>query len=222
MRISFGETKFDVIICLNGELPSKEYFDSREGAPIVAADGAALKLKRKGIEIFKIVGDLDTLERKGALGEFDPEKVLRIPEQDSNDFEKALKFAIESGFKNILVAGFDGGEIEHTLNNWSVFIKYSKKANLCLTDGLRYGFPISGKVSVEIKKGETASLIPQTRAVVSSKGLKWELNETLLELGRKEGARNVAARNDPEIEVLEGEILFFCDARPPYAPRYSD
>jgi thiamine pyrophosphokinase len=111
-----------------------------------------------------------------------------------------------------------GGLLEHTLNNWSVFSRFSKIMNLCIYDSGRYGFSVSDSVLLHVRKGEIISLVPQTRALVKTEGLNWELNDEYLGIGSREGARNFALTTRVRISVRKGALLVFCDPRLPYSP----
>ena len=173
--LSFGKLKFDAAICLNSDLPSLEEFTKLGDLPILAADGAALLLKKIGVTPSLIIGDLDSLSSE-ARAHFDKEKIISVPDQNTNDFEKTLKYAQSMNYNSVLILGIHGGELEHTLNNWSVFARYSKSMNLAIYDAGRYGISVDKNVHVKVKTGETISLIPQTKTLISTKNLKWELN----------------------------------------------
>ncbi|MGQ9819905.1 MAG: thiamine diphosphokinase [Candidatus Kapaibacteriales bacterium] len=184
--------------------------------PIIAADGGAIRLFNLGILPDYIVGDLDTFERFGLRSFFLKSEIVYRPSQDINDFEKALIFAIEKGFKNILITGFHGGFLEHTLNNWSVLQKYSNKLKLCVYDQKRYAIPIDFSFKFEANRNEIISIIPQPSAILRTQNLKWNLNEEILALGYREGARNFAVGKDVKVEILKGSVLLIIDARLPY------
>ena len=207
--------KYDALICLNGELPEIDFFKKfKPKNPILAADGAYSKLLNLGITADYAIGDLDSLKENGGLDKIPQEKLIYDPSQEYNDFEKTLKFAISNNYSNLLILGFHGGELEHTLNNWSVLSRFGKVLNLCIFDKNRFCIPIYKSFTCnELKPSEIVSLIPQPKALLKTKGFKWELNYDWLKLGEKEGARNIALSNEISIEIIEGEILFTCDAR---------
>jgi thiamine pyrophosphokinase len=127
-----------------------------------------------------------------------------------------LDFAIANNYKNVLILGINGREYEHSINNWSIFIKYSKRINLCTFTKNRYGFLVSESINLQAKENEIISIIPATQTIISSKGLKWELNKTELKIGNSEGARNQAIQQNIEINLYSGEYILFVDARLPY------
>jgi len=210
----FFDAKFDCIICLNGEIPSKTIFNKIANIPIFAADGAALKLYKIEVEPTKIIGDLDSFSEN--FHEKIKDKIIKIDDQNTNDFEKVLLFVIENNYKNCLIFGINGGEFEHSLNNWSVLAKYSEKLNLCVWTENRYGFYVSKNISIQLRKNETVSLIPCPIAVISSKNLKWELSHYSLEIGVSEGARNSVISENVEIVLHQGKYFLFIDARLPF------
>jgi len=219
-RLSFGKLKFDAAICLNSVLPSAAEFANLGSLPILAADGAALRLKKIGVEPDVIVGDLDSLSEE-ELANFNKEKIIFEPDQNTNDFEKILMYAQSMNYQSVLILGIHGGELEHTLNNWSVFARWSKLLNLALFDADRYGISVDKSIVAEVKTGETISLIPLTETLITTKNLKWQLTEEILQLAVREGARNIAESDSITLEIHRGELLLFIDGRLPYAPSYD-
>lgn len=211
---------FDAIICLQANLPDRDFFALFKDLPLLAADGAAANLINIGIIPDYIIGDLDSFDKTKFDIKFKNTQIIRIEDQETNDFEKNLKFAIENNYKSILILGFHGGDLEHTFNNWSVLIKYAAKLNLCICDKSRYGIPVSQSFLLKCNVGEMISLIPQPSANLKTTGLKWELHSESLTLGLREGARNVAVQNEVTIEIEEGSLTVFLDSRLPYAPSY--
>lgn len=219
-KINFSHKKFDVVLALNADLPKKNFFLDFDNIPLYASDGAGILLHRKGIMPDKVIGDLDSFYEAEESKEFPDKNILRFSDQETNDFEKCLKYCRDKTYKNILIIGFHGGQLEHTLNNWSVFRRYSKQLNLCVYDKGRYGLGLHEDFSLETKKDEIISLIPQPEAVIKTSGLKWELNSESLSLGDREGGRNIAKNDIFSIKFLSGELFVFFDHRLPFAPEY--
>jgi len=213
-KITF-DTKIDCIICLNGELNFEDLqnsiFSKLQNIPIFAADGAASKLFANNIKPNKIIGDLDSLDACNLDVE-----IVKNYDQNKYDFEKTLDYAKNNNFQNCLILGINGGEFEHTLNNWSILKKYSKTMNLCVYTEQRYGFFIDENILIELKKNEIISIIPSSKAVITSKNLNWELNKCNLEIGIFEGARNFAKEEMVKITLHEGNYFLFVNARIPF------
>lgn len=217
-KIEFNDS-YDAIIALNANLPDKKFFDTFANIPLICADGAAVNVLRIGVKPVKVVGDLDSFYSDEISKTLDKSQIIYDPDQEKNDFEKAINYCNSVGYENILIVGIHGGEYEHSLNNWSVFTKYSRNNNLVVYDKSRYGFNISDSISIDTLKDEIVSLIPVGKAKLTTDNLKWELNNEVLELGKREGARNKSNGEMVKITIHEGELIFFFNARLPYAPK---
>lgn len=214
--------RFDAVICLHGTLPSVDEFEHFMDRPLIAADGAASELFDMGIIPEFVVGDLDSIRPDVRDQLLSMSEVVCQPDQETNDFEKALTFAESMLWKNVLVVGIHGGDLEHTLNNWSVLMRFGRTMQLAALDRRRYAIPVFESIAYEGAEDEIISLIPQPLARLTTRGLHWALNDEHLELGTREGARNRATHTRIEIDVHDGAILFFCDASLPHAPHVRD
>jgi thiamine pyrophosphokinase len=246
--LSFNE-RFDAIVCLGGLIPEISffnYFEAKENnclfdrsldksldenlkenlkqlsIPLIAADGAINSLVDINILPSHLIGDIDSTNLDILKANSKNLHFFHISEQDTNDFEKCLKFVKLNNFQNILIIGFNGGLLEHVLNNWSVLAKYADQLNMCIYEHNRYAFVLSEniqeKIHFEFKQKETISLIPQCKVRLESENFVWDLKNEELEIGVREGARNIAKEENISIKIISGSLLLFCDARLPFAP----
>ncbi|MGB9701675.1 MAG: thiamine diphosphokinase [Candidatus Kapaibacteriota bacterium] len=222
-KITIENNITDALICLNSELlPIQLIQELSNKIPIIAADGAGTILLENNITPDFIVGDLDSFNSNNIFSKsFPNNKLIYLPEQETNDFEKTLQFCYKNSLSNILIMGIHGGEYEHSLNNWSVLSKYSKLMNLNILDKNRYGFCISENFTLQTERNEIISLIPLGQTKISTKGLKWELKEEVIGLGIREGARNQSLENEIKIEIHSGELFVFCNSKFPNLLKYS-
>lgn len=214
-------TPFDAVICLNGSIPSVDVFEFVMDRPLIAADGAAQSLYRVGIVPEFIVGDLDSIEDEILTVLRESSELIVDPDQETNDFEKALRFAQTMMWNRLLVVGIHGGDLEHTLNNWSVLTRFGRTMDLVALDRERFGIPLYDSFAYSSTMGELLSIIPQPHARISTSGLVWSLNDEVLQHGTREGARNRSDAERVEIIIHDGSILFFCDASLPLAPELA-
>lgn len=217
MRLEFYDNSFDCIICLNGDMPSAHTLAALYPAPFIAADGASKQLRIRGFTPDIIIGDMDSVE---VYSSFATSEIIHLPDQETNDFEKALRFCLTTSFRNVLVCGFHGGELDHTLNNWSVFMKFVPYLSLTILDGERYAIPITESVCFSTMKDELISLIPQPRCTLTLRGFVWNLTHETLSLGMREGARNKASAELCSLEVHDGQLLCFLSHRFPFVPMF--
>jgi len=213
--IVFDQGAFDAIICLNTIHPDIELIKSISNIPILAADGAGLYLLKNDIEPNFVIGDLDSFLKDDISNLFPKDKLVCLPDQETNDFEKTLDFARRKNYQDLIVFGIHGGEYEHSLNNWSVLSKYSDIMNIVIYDFGRYGFCISRNFKLKTSINETISLIPKGFAKITTEGLKWNLTNEILALGVREGARNIAISDEITIDITDGELFVFIDSRFP-------
>jgi thiamine pyrophosphokinase len=207
----------DALVCLNGILPSSDtfFFLRSQNLPILAADGAANSLRQQKIIPQYIIGDLDSLSADTDHWQQQKVQIVRVDDQNSTDFEKCLEFALSQGWKNILVCGMHGGELDHTLNNWSIVMRYGKRMNLAIYDAGKMGIPLyefHQSVHFSIQAGTMISLIPQPFARLTTCGLQWELTNEVLALGEREGARNRAVQEAATIIIHSGSLFVMVDA----------
>lgn len=220
--LSFNQTSFEAAICLNGAFPDLSEFEELASIPLIAADGAANILYKQGVVPDFVVGDMDSITTDVHLALQDAAEFVYDPDQETNDFEKALRFAQSQLWNSIAIFGLSGLLLEHTLNNWSVLMKMAESMNLGVIDSQRIAVPMFTSFKFQPTANEILSILPQPLVKISTRGLKWNLTDAELRLGTREGARNQAVEPTIEIDIHAGSMLFFCDSRALYAPKLTD
>lgn len=214
MKHLLGDSdQLDAVIILNGTLPPLGVLEQFSSVPFIAADGAANALFDAGVIPDLLVGDLDSVRSDVVETVRLHGMVIADPDQEFNDFEKALRVAATSLWQNVLVFGIHGGELEHTLNNWSVLMRHGRTMRLLALDGQRVGLPVYDEFTYGAEHDEIVSIIPQPQARLTTSGLKWPLSDEVLALGSREGARNRAIEPTVTITVHEGSALVFVSSR---------
>lgn len=192
--------QYKSLLCLNGELPDLAFFKANK-LPIIAADGAANHLHAMGIHPHIIIGDLDSTS---ALV-LETTQSLHLPDQNSNDFQKTLGYLSDNALLPSIIVGINGGCLDHVLNNINIFMG---------TDCLLYAPPLKGfvlnapkKVTFTLAENTKISLLGIPSAEVSSKGLKWELNQSQLTFPGHTSCYNRAKHEKITLEVHQGDLL---------------
>ncbi|MFJ1268324.1 thiamine diphosphokinase [Legionella lytica] len=188
------------ILCLNGDLPASSFFMHLQ-LPIIATDGAANSLHELGVHPELIIGDLDSVLPE--LLENYPH--IRLPEQNSNDYQKALAYLKGKDLLPAIVVGVNGGYLDHILNNINIFLE---------TNCLLYSPPITGLVlnkdaqlNCILPMQTKISLMGIPQATLSSKGLQWELNATHLSFPGTSSCFNRSKAAEIHLEVHQGSVL---------------
>ncbi|MBM4157614.1 MAG: thiamine diphosphokinase [Ignavibacteria bacterium] len=199
------------IIFLNGRIPKYGIVRniSRKKQYIICADGAANKLKEYRIKPDIIIGDMDSA-KPNTLKYYRKKRVriMEIKDQNTNDMEKCLMYCIENNLRGIIIFGMTGRRQDHTLNNYSILQRYYKLLNVRVYDNKHEIYFIRNETSFKYRKGHLISLIPFPRAAgITTKGLKYILNNETLELGIREGALNKSVNNKIVIRFREGDLI---------------
>ena len=200
--------KHKIILVLNGELPKKDHLISKveKYDKILCADGSANFLISNGINPDFILGDLDSVH-KDTLRNYKG-NIINLPNQNLNDLEKILLWAMKQKIKNIDIIGMDGKRIDHTIGNFSVILKYIKKMkiNIFTQSGIFYTINLS-KVFNNVKNNYISIFSNDLNTLISSEGLKFELeNKNLPELNS--GTLNYAIKNKVTINSNDSILLF--------------
>ncbi|MDR0968812.1 MAG: thiamine diphosphokinase [Holosporaceae bacterium] len=187
------------IICLDGNLPCD--LVRKLDLPIVAADRAANALIKNGIEPDVIIGDLDSVDE--TLLRDRPH--IKIDDQDSTDFEKALEYVEKKSLTPTIVTGIDGGCIDHALGNVSIFSRTNCVAvfeNMILVT-------IDEDKTLNVPIGAKISIFGIPRCLITSRGLKWELDDYEAAIDGKNSISNRAVSSQIELKVSSGKAIVF-------------
>ncbi len=187
------------ILCLDGDLPPADFFQTK--LPIIAADGAANKLMKMGIEPMMVIGDLDSIEPHYR----EQLKTHHHYDQNFCDFEKSLSYLEAHDLLPSVIVGVNGGSLDHILNNINIFMR---------SNNFLYAPPLSGHVlragqqkSFLLPLHSKISMMGIPSALVSSVGLKWEMKEMTLSFPGKNSCFNQSAQAEVDLQVHEGSAL---------------
>lgn len=154
-----------------GSLGDSDIDDSLALAPtLVAADGgAALCLAAEHMPE-AVIGDMDSLDMVQAAG-IPWERLHEITEQDSTDFDKALRH-IETPL--VVAVGFTGARSDHELAAYNVLVRRADRRCVLVgeTDVLCVAPP---KLAFDVPIGTRVSLFPMRPVTGRSQGLKWPI-----------------------------------------------
>jgi thiamine pyrophosphokinase len=184
------------------------------GAHLVGADGGADQIVEAGLKPEAIIGDFDSLANVDEwLGRT---RLLRIPEQETTDFEKAL---YSTRAPVTIALGMTGKRFDHTLAALDAVTKYAKERIIILVDESDIAMALSGPFSFEVEPRERVSvhsLLPQR--FKRSVGLKYPLDSVRLAPGERTGTSNEAidgpfriepeGRAKPWMLILDRKYLF--------------
>lgn len=195
-----------VALFLNGQAP-KLVPNIEQYELIYCTDGAYVYLSKLNIQPDVITGDMDSLDLQFVS---DGIEITPTPDQNFTDFEKALQIINDRKHQEVHVYGSSGMEHDHFLGNLTAGLKFKEKLTLLFFDDYSYYFFADNQTRLDGYEGRIISLypFPETRNI-TTKGLKYPLqNEDLSIVGRI-GTRNRAESNEVEINFEEGNLLIF-------------
>jgi thiamine pyrophosphokinase len=190
-----------VILVGAGQLYPNDLSDSLTfGKIIVAADGGAEAVLAAGYMPDAIIGDMDSQPSDKRLEGL----IHHIPEQDSTDFDKALR-SISAPL--ILACGFTGKRIDHSLAVLTALM--TAQEQLCVVVGEESVIALCPpRIAFDLPAGSVFSVFPMQNTSATSTGLKWPLEGVDLGPTRRIGTSNEVSGpveitvDDPHLIVI--------------------
>jgi thiamine pyrophosphokinase len=182
---------------------------------IVAADGGAAAVRRRGRWPHVVVGDLDSLDPslRTALEQHGCEFQTHPRDKDQTDGELALLLACERGATSIVIAGALGGpRLDHALANVLLLALPELAGRDVRIADPRHDVRLlrgPARLTLSGQSGDLVTLLPLSpmAAGITTAGLRYPLDGGVLELGRSRGVSNVLERRRAAILLAEGLLL---------------
>ena len=200
---------FIITSYLNGDLPS--ILDKNNEDFIICADNGYSVAKNNGIVPNIIIGDFDSFDSS----EIDfPSNIetLKLPvEKDVTDTLACVKYAINKGFKEIIIIGGIGGRLDHTMANLQCLLYgLSLGVNIELRDSNNIAtlhFP--SEIIIKKEKNFKVSLFSFDHVCdgISTKGLKYQLFNDKLSQGFPLGVSNEFTAEYASVSFKSGILL---------------
>jgi thiamine pyrophosphokinase len=190
------------VLVLDGNISSIQLIKQYK-RPIIAADGAANKLLEIGIVPDIVIGDLDSIDIS-MVSNFKIE-IIEEPNQNESDFQKAMTYVTKKELVPPVIIGMNGGHMDHILNNVSILAQ-----NKCIfLDYPIIGFTLEANdsISLSLPTHTKISIIGLSNCLITTHGLKWELNCFLLNFARNTSCFNRSIGSTVEIEMHQGQAL---------------
>ena len=191
-------------ILLNGSEPAS-LPDLSQYEIVCAIDGAYNYFEAKNIIPDLVTGDFDSINTIPTTVE-----VIKTPNQEFTDFEKALQILKQRGYSHIDVYGASGKEHDHFLGNISTALQWKLGLTISFFDDFGKYFFIEESILITDVKGRNISLIPVPIANgITTKGLLYPLDNETLTFGERIGARNKASEENVLISFDNGDLLIY-------------
>jgi len=200
-----------VALVLNGTPGSKDFCQPffEKADLIIAADGGANTVLACGFKPDYLVGDFDSISEESLdmLKNDSSVEVMEDLDQDSTDFEKALRLINKLRPKKLIILGAFGDELDHTFANFFTLLQINKEIETVLYDQKHEAYLVRDKLELTGKKDEIVSILPLGKVEgLTLKGLKWSLEDEQVTWGWL-GIRNRMVGTRAEIRAKKGEVI---------------
>lgn len=200
------------LIIANGAACSKELMGQLlEWSPLVIVlDSAIERVLELGIKVDVLLGDFDRgLNPDQYLEMQYPLEIVYTPDQDKTDLEKAFDYLVQRKIPAVNVIWATGRRADHTITNITNIVRYRDTLKIVLLDDNSKVFLLPPKFEKWYPAATPISLIPiGTVTGISSRNLKYELNNDELKIGYRTGSSNEVTNDGMvTIEYLEGDLL---------------
>lgn len=163
---------------------------------LVAADGGADHALAAGVKPEAVIGDLDSLS-EAAREWLGPDRLHRIAEQETTDFDKALR-SIDAPF--VLALGVAGARLDHTLAMFNVLLRHPDRRCVVL-DESDLCFLAPPELALALAPGTRVSLFPMAPVSGRSIGLHWPLDGIEFAPGGRTGISNRAVAGEIRLSL---------------------
>lgn len=184
------------------------------GDYIIAVDGGANELRRRGIIPDVIVGDLDSISQS-TLNYFKDKgvKVVTYPhEKDETDLELALVYAFENGAENVEILNWQGERLDMILAMVGLISRFDNV--VAISEICELGVLRAGEHTLKALVGEVWSILPLCRARLRLEGFKYQFDGEM-DLEKPIGVSNVSTTETVRISVQDGKVVYIRWKRKP-------
>ena len=200
----------NVLIVCGGTPPTKKLIETEinNAKLVIGADSGGHAILGYGFTPDIVLGDLDSFHYTRHQGI----KVLKDEDQETNDLEKSLVYALKQGATHCVVLGTLGKRIDHTFKNLSVLKQFHHKfESLVYRDDYGDTFLIESPYELTIDLDTVISFIPLSGKVsgITTTGVQYPLNNESLEIGVRDGTSNSATSTIVTAVFEDGDMALF-------------
>lgn len=167
----------------------------------VAADSGAQVALDMGVDLAAVIGDMDSIS-EGARAQIPQARFHQIAEQDSTDFDKALRHV---SAPVVIAVGFTGGQIDHALAALHTIVSRHNRS-IVLLGKQDVVFLCPKEILLPMAAGTRISLFPMGPVTGTSTGLHWPIDGIDFAPGLRSGTSN-RATGDVHLEFDAPQML---------------
>lgn len=143
---------------------------------VVCCDGAANDYIASGRVPWRIVGDCDSLLPE--LTKRYADRVVRMPDQETNDQTKAVLYLTSQGIVNVVIIGATGKREDHTIGNVSLLIDYLRQGiNSRIYTDHGVFIPVRNQIQMKCRPSVEVSIFNFGATDLQANGLQYPLRD---------------------------------------------
>ncbi len=198
-----------LIVC-GGTPPTKKLLQAEIEAAdlIIGADSGGHAIIGHGFTPDIVIGDMDSFHYTNHEGIV----VHKDADQETNDLEKALNYALKKEAEHCIVLGTLGRRIDHTFKNLSVLKQFHPLfRSLIFRDDYGDTRLLESPSEIDVEPGTVISFIPISGKVdgIITTGVQYPLNQESLEVGVRDGTSNTATESKVTVTFESGDLAVF-------------
>ena len=208
------------MLVLAGDPPSDDLLLWRmeEADVSIAVDSGFLSFQKVKKIPDVLIGDLDSLPDSDLVGsEFPDLQVLRLMDQDTTDFEKAINWIVQkTKIKKLIVLGGLGKRTDHLITNLLLASVADEALQITFDDNHEWIRRVTPECpfSVKGRKGSILSILPLRECTgVETKGLKWDLQREQIGGDKIIGQSNECLSDSVRISCESGSFFVFLEKK---------
>ena len=180
---------------------------------VVVADSGLDHALALGLEVDRVVGDLDSVSPAALARAREAGVVVETHprDKDATDLALALDAAVDLGASSLLVVGVGGGRADHLLANLLLLASpgYAALDVDARTADARYVVVRDRARPLRGRPGDVVTLVPVHGPAgrVRTQGLRWALADEDLPGGATRGVSNELTGTDAHVVVGDGVVL---------------
>jgi thiamine pyrophosphokinase len=180
---------FDPITLVGGgDAEVADLVEALTMAPMcVAADSGAELARAAGVDPAAVIGDFDSITPE-TLHAIPKDRRIHVAEQDSTDFDKALR---HTAAPVVLAVGFLGGRVDHQLGAFHVLVARADR-HCVLLGREEVVFLCPPAIALPTHAGDVVSLFSLGPVRGTSRGLRWAIDGLTFDPVSRIGTSNEA------------------------------
>ena len=203
MKTVIVQSKDAVTVVGGGPLTRRDLAFAMARAPVVvAADGGADRVLAAGVMPVAVFGDFDSIS-DAAKAAIAAERLFRIEEQETTDFDKALR-SVDAPF--VLALGVTGARLDHGLAVLNALVRH--RGPPCMVIGAQdVVFHVPEAVELHLVVGDRLSLFPMGPVSGTSRGLHWPIEGLQFAPGGRIGTSNEVSESKVALQFDQPGML---------------